>query len=1030
MLTEGTLPIDFGQGIDTKTDPKLVVSGKLLQLQNGTFTNIKRIAKRNGYGALGTAISSGGNIIAPTMVHGYNEELIIADQNLLLSYSPSQNAWINKGGFESTEVSRVSIDQEHPSNVFVSSAILGNYTLYGWSTIDQSNDSYPEMYGQVFASVVDMKSGTILLNAFQLTNNTSVHSEAIVKCIVLGTNLAIIYLNAQNGDVELRTVIFSGSGVVSLSSPIIVTTNYGSGTGAGAVFDIVETLTGASIFYTTTTGYSISNINFSGSVTANSNITDANQDKPISILRNTFNNNLWVYYTDFSSPNYTIKYSIYSPTLAVILAPTSIITSIYNVSNIIEVNVSASEQLLYYSLYTFDSNTINQTDVTHYVTVSSVGTVGVPVLFANGVAGFSKIFTIGVDEYAFFVYRGPNIAATPQSTGLPQIEPTLFLIKLTNIPVTGMPLVVARIASGLINTPSILRPSMTEAFDVSFVTATKILFAVAVEVQEFQSDFFQSIELYPAGISGVFGYTVDFSGPDSYIATNTSEIVTLNGGILNMYDSQFCVELGFNLFPEIISLTQSTTTDGMIANGEYSYLAIFQWIDGQGNLHQSAPSLAKTITTTGGNNTVTIEVTNNYLSQKINSNVAIYRTQNEGSTYYLVTDPVFVTNSDAVVNQVTMYADTLSDAQISGNPQSYTSPGSSVLENTTPPPSMIGLAHNNRFWFVDAENPNTIWYTKSFSPGTGISPSGFMIDQIDPKFNNISALAEMDDKLIILKKEGVIVQSGDGVTDTGTNLTLSFPQAVPSDVGCDQLKSVVTTPTGVMFHSDKGIYMINRSLGVTYAGMDVEQYNSQTITSAKLINGKSQIRFLAASGITIVYDYIFNQWSTFTNHLGVAADNWQGNYVYATTSGNIFEETPGSYTDNGTGFNLFVQTSWLALASVQGFQRVRRLIMLGDFINGASSAHQLEIQAAYDFNPALMFPLTCEFTNSSVVTGASSGPFQYRERLPRQKCDTISLTIQENNTGDPAEYIDLTNISFEAGVKKGVNKMPYAQSVG
>ncbi len=47
MLQEQVVPIDFGQGVDTKTDPKAVVSGKFIRIENGTFTNVKRIAKRN-----------------------------------------------------------------------------------------------------------------------------------------------------------------------------------------------------------------------------------------------------------------------------------------------------------------------------------------------------------------------------------------------------------------------------------------------------------------------------------------------------------------------------------------------------------------------------------------------------------------------------------------------------------------------------------------------------------------------------------------------------------------------------------------------------------------------------------------------------------------------------------------------------------------------------------------------------------------------------------------------------------------------
>ncbi len=99
--------------------------------------------------------------------------------------------------------------------------------------------------------------------------------------------------------------------------------------------------------------------------------------------------------------------------------------------------------------------------------------------------------------------------------------------------------------------------------------------------------------------------------------------------------------------------------------------------------------------------------------------------------------------------------------------------------------------------------------------------------------------------------------------------------------------------------------------------------------------------------------------------------------------------------------------------------------MLGDYTNGGSTLHNLTIQAAYDFNPTLQVAVPFNFGMAE-----TNGKFQYRERLPQQKCDSMSLTITENTTGDPSEYVDLTNISFEVAAKKGVNKLPTTKSVG
>ena len=50
-LQKTNVSLSFKQGLDTKTDPKQVVFGKLLNLQNGKFISPTQIKKRNGYQA-------------------------------------------------------------------------------------------------------------------------------------------------------------------------------------------------------------------------------------------------------------------------------------------------------------------------------------------------------------------------------------------------------------------------------------------------------------------------------------------------------------------------------------------------------------------------------------------------------------------------------------------------------------------------------------------------------------------------------------------------------------------------------------------------------------------------------------------------------------------------------------------------------------------------------------------------------------------------------------------------------------------
>lgn len=1014
MLQEQTIPINFGQGLDTKTDPKGVVAGKFIRLENAVFTKPNQIAKRNGYTALSTTVASGAAISAPKLVHDYNEELIAVDDNRLLSYSPNQTAWHNKGIYTSIEVSRTLVSEDLSASGIADVAVLGNYALYGYSNAT----------GDIYGQVVDLSSGDILVNS--LVTSSFASAVQPVKCVLLGaTTLAILYQKStlQYG---ARTVTFSGSGVVTFSAETIITTN------ATGPLDVIPTATGGAIVYPNaggTPGITISTISTAlAVVSVTIAATLGNVAATVVAIQKTSNNNLWIYWnetTDDGAGNLTassIYYAVFSSTLVPVLARTLLLAvpTPYYISNMMAKADTATQQTLYFGFFaSAGAAPANETETSRFITATDAGVAGASTLFAHGVTPFSHPFTVGSRQYAVFLYRMADMTLTIGGTVGVSPQPTFFVVELTNL--GSVPYVVARFASGVSASYAGLYQTKISTQNVAAFSATKFYLAPGIETQELAGS-----STFVSGIIGVYSYVLDFDSANTYVAKNSGALAVLNGGVVQAYDGAICSELGFHLFPEIISLTQATPF-GAIAAGTYDYLAIYEWIDNQGNLHQSAPSEVKRVVVAATPSQVTIVVTQNYLSQKPNARVAIYRSIGAGGA----TGSVFYRLGSAVAAPAgatpfgAVFVDLLADASIITQNQAYTYPASPVLENTAPPPSVAMLPHNNRLFFVDSENPTTdVWYTKRFSRGNGLSPSGFLVEQIDPKFGKIIALAEMDEKIAFLKESGVCIQAGDGANDAGTGATFSFPQFIPSDVGCDQQKSVITTPDGVMFHSPKGIYLLSRSLTVAYIGAEVEAYNAQAITSAHLLNGKSQIRFLCSSGLTLVYDYIFKQWSTFTNHTGLSSSTWNSLYIYSTGTA-VYQESTTAYTDNGTGYSLLAQTSWLALASIQGFQRVKRLILLGDYANGTSALHAISISAAYDFSTTFQ-------TAISYVFGAisTSGVFQYRERLPQQKCSTISLRIEETTTGNSLENLDLTNISFEAGIKRGLNKLGGLKSVG
>jgi hypothetical protein len=1011
-LQDQVIPIDAGMGLDTKTDPKLVVPGKFVQLENAVFTNAKRLSKRNGYSKMSNAIVNGTTLVSPQMIKSYGSETVCVDQGYLYSYSQDLDAWIKRGPYISTELSESFVWKQTSVGGYVDSAYLNGQILYTW----QGNYGNPTASGlPVYIALVDANTGSYLIAPTIVSYLNSSTFLFLGSCqpraVVLGSGaLAVTYYNTVMKLV--MRIITTSAGSVSYGPEIIIEGSQGFVAGVSAVcYDVANTSTGAVFTAPLRSGGTVNalkliTVDTAGNIVNTATLSDTTAGNFVFQAVDPSTGNVWLYY---NTTDQKIKYAIYSSVLASVLAPTVIATGLATlVSGMCAFNTSSLGQVFYFTAYNSGTPAIEST-YSIGTTLSGTG-VSAVTPYAQGVRVCSRAFFIGTQPYAFFYYCGGNFGG---SFSPPVVHNTTFFLATLN---TLTPIVTARFfygdavcsvfpAGGQINcTPN-----------VSMLSATKVLYSCAASFQFLANQ----PPLSATDVFGVIGgasVQIDFASPNINRATAANDLMILNGACVSMYDGLTCAELGFHLPPEVVAITNNSGSGGSVAAGTYRYQAVFQWTDSQGNFHESAPSNIAATTVSTSSSTVSITVTAAYLTQKSNVTVALYRTKNNGTVYYQVTDPIKLNSATGTFVTIT---DALSDSQLDGQQFIYTNGG--VLDNDAPPPSMIIESRLNRLYMVDSETPNQAWYSKSYQPGYGIGMSLALYLNIDPKLGPMTALAELDDKLVFFKQSGLLFVSGDGANDAGTGSTFSQVQTIPSDAGCDQLKSVIVLPLGVLRHTSKGFYLLDRSLNDKYFGAEVESFNTQTFTAATLLFDKNQVRFLTASGNTLVYDYIFGQWGAFTNHQGYSADVCNGVYVYARTDGKIFKESTSTFLDDTTTYQLLAKTGWIAMASVQGLQRIRRIGFLGDYLLGAG--HGIQVSAAYDFSTTFSSPVAFSFPSTG-------GAFQYRERLPQQKCDAVQILIQEITTGASGEYVNLTNMSFEAGIKRGLNKMSAAQSVG
>ncbi len=538
--------------------------------------------------------------------------------------------------------------------------------------------------------------------------------------------------------------------------------------------------------------------------------------------------------------------------------------------------------------------------------------------------------------------------------------------------------------------------------------------------------------------TGVNSATIQFfAATASYDNAVISNALHIIGGVVSTYDGAVVVENGFHVWPEAVVVSGQTA-----GANTYSVVAVYEWTDAQGNRYQSAPSIATQFTSAalnGTTNTAIYTTSSLRITQKTGVVVAFFRTENNGTQFFRVSPNTGPLNNPA--SDTVAYTDLTSDgsASIEKGQNLYTFGG--VIENVAPPASIVSDTFANRLLLVRSDNRLQVWYSKQISPGIPPQFSDLFIINMDPRGGDIIALQSMDANEIFFKKNLIFAIQGDGPDDTGQENTFSVPTIVSTDTGSTGPQSTVLTPLGIMYKSTKGIYLLDRSLAVSYIGADVEYWNQFDVVSCDLVSKFNQVRYNMTNGDQLVYDYYMKTWSVRPLLSLIDSCILDTQYFYCDALGRVMADEPGVFTIAGQGYSMLAQTGWLSLAGIAGLQRVYGMMLTGTF----QSPHTLKVSIAYDFNPipSQIVTINAEAFDpgfwgdgsvwgSDAVWGGVFPAYQFRINFTIQKCTAVQITIQDNEGGvnningvpvvGGAGY-SLSNFTFIIGVKEGWKKV-------
>ena len=352
------------------------------------------------------------------------------------------------------------------------------------------------------------------------------------------------------------------------------------------------------------------------------------------------------------------------------------------------------------------------------------------------------------------------------------------------------------------------------------------------------------------------------------------------------------------------------------------------------------------------------------------------------------------------------------------------------LDNAAPLCAYLLMSHDDRIFYVSGSEPTRVYFSKRPTDDTAPGFNEALYIQLPTVGGAITGLSVLDNKLVVFQKDLVYMVSGEGPDNTGRNGQYSIPRLVASDVGCNEQRSIVTYPGGVLFKSDKGIYQLNRGESVSYIGAVVDAYNDQSVTGSELLADESRVIFLTEDSVsvgshdpnTLVFDYQANAWTVFSNHAGIASIVVDETYYYMRADGEVYQ-ADNSYTDGAsTAINYTLETAWLRPSGIQRLWKLYSMQLIGTF-QGDSD---IKVTVYVNYQPTSLYNFTF---NTSNAAGSAGKPVQFKHIFKEQNVMSIKLKIEGVTVVSSNAAVELQSISIMAGAYSGNYRLDQGRQI-
>lgn len=536
-------------------------------------------------------------------------------------------------------------------------------------------------------------------------------------------------------------------------------------------------------------------------------------------------------------------------------------------------------------------------------------------------------------------------------------------------------------------------------------------------------------------------YELDFLPP--LRAAQAGRTTYFAGAQVWAYDGYTLTEGAFPFAPEGVEGVPSGSGSGLGA-GDYRYRVDLCHRNAQGEEVRSASFYTDAITTTAGQD---IDLTIPGVLTRRDAYLLIFRNEVDGSQWYLVNsrDPA---SPDFLVNDPNAEATwkdegAITDANLGSREFHPGNGGFGYLDAFPAPACELIVAGHDRLWVAGGEIPaGQVHPSRLYIPGETPTFNASLAIQVDRAAEPITAIGFVGDLRVYFRKTQTYVHNADG-PDNSSNGSWETVRLAYADVGAISPDGLGLITAGLVFQSPAGIRLLGPGGGINTIGLPVDALAKSLRISSTLVCGEDQeVRFYSTSGDTLVWNYQYDAWSTWTvRATGAVRNPDTGLAVIATPDGNLWTETEGVWLDNGAPYKHRVRFGWLRHGNLGDFQRIRRVMGIGEAVD----EHNIHMDLYYDerdfaeewFDWAYPDPNTQNtdtlgepstslgdgFFGDSLSTWFRDSVWRWRRRPSRQKCSVISVAIDDAYSPGPGFV--LTALGLEIGRKPGLDRVPW-----